>query len=67
MDWQRSRKFSKDTRATSSAMKLTNVPAPDYLDKFLCHAVFFQGPTKERWKRFQARHSIQFSKDYTVS
>ena len=44
-------------------MKLTNVLAPDHLDRLLWHAEFFQVPTKERWKTFRARHIINFSKE----
>ena len=45
--------FVTETRAIPPTMKLTNIAAPDHLNRLLLHAVFFQGPTKERWKRFQ--------------
>ena len=63
MDLQRSTHFAKETQAIPLTMKLTNVPAPDHLDRLLWHAVFFQAPTKERWKTFRARHINLFSKE----
>ena len=63
MDLQRSRHFAKETQAIPLIMKLTNVLAPDHLDRLLWHAEFFQVPTKERWKTFRARHIIHFSKE----
>ena len=63
MDLQRSTHFAKETQAIPLTMKLTNVPAPDHLDRLLWHAVFFQAPTKERWKTFRARHINHFSKE----
>ena len=63
MDMQRSSHFAKETKAIPLTVKLTNVTAPNQLDRLLWHAVFFQWPTNERWKRFRARHSIQFSKE----
>ena len=63
MDLQRSRHFAKETQAIPLIMKLTNILAPDHLDRLLWHAEFFQVPTKERWKTFRARHIIHFSKE----
>ena len=55
--------FAKETQQIPLTMKLTNVLAPDHLDRLLWHAEFFQVPTKERWKTFRARHIIHFSKE----
>ena len=63
MKWQRSRHYAEETQEVPLTTKLTNMPAPDHLDRLLWHAVFFQGPTKERWKRFRSRNSIQFLKE----
>ena len=54
-------------RAIPSANMITNVAAPDHLDKFLCHVqcvcvcFFFERPTKER-SRLQASHNVHFAK-----
>ena len=63
MDLQRSTHFAKETQAIPLTMKLTNVPAPEHLNRLLWHAVFFQAPTKERWKTFRARHIMHYSKE----
>ena len=61
IDWQIFKTFAKEKRETLSTMKLKNFPAPDLIDKLLCHLQCFS--KDERKKRLRARNNVQFSKD----
>ena len=60
--------FPKRKRAIPLTNMITNMPTLDHLDKLLAIcSLFFQRPTKERWKWLQARHNVQFTKDSSIT
>ena len=65
IDWQIFKTFTKEKRETLSTMKLKNFPAPDLIDKLLCHLQCFS-KTNER-RDFEPETMSSFQKTPAVT
>ena len=68
IDWQRFEMFCLREISNSSTNMITNIPAPDHLDKLLCHLqCFFKDQRKKDRSEFEPDTYVHFSEGSSVT